>query len=52
MKVRVILRSAGKGGAPRPAEKHMNSVILSEAKNPGSCNFNELPGSFAALRMT
>ncbi len=33
----------------RAAEKHMNSVILSEAEDPGSSNFNELQGSFVAL---
>ncbi|SPE22419.1 hypothetical protein SBA2_100016 [Acidobacteriia bacterium SbA2] len=29
-------------------EKHLHAVILSKANNPGSCSFNELPGSFVA----
>jgi hypothetical protein len=37
------------GWPSQAAEKRMNSVILSEAKNPGSCSFNELQGSFVAF---
>ena len=44
--------SAGsrKGGASQAAEKRFRAVILSEAKNLGSCSFNELRRSF--LRST
>jgi hypothetical protein len=37
-----------KGGALQAAEKRLNAVILSEAKNLGSCIFNELRRSFVA----
>jgi len=36
-------------GALQAAEKHLNSVILSEAKNPRSCSFNKLRRSFVAF---
>ena len=39
-KVRFILLTGGKGGALQVAAKPWNAVILSEAKNPGSCSFN------------
>jgi len=45
-------------GARQAAEKRFRSVILSEAKNPRSCSFNELRRSFVVpirsglLRMT
>ncbi|SPE32560.1 hypothetical protein SBA2_680031 [Acidobacteriia bacterium SbA2] len=39
-----------KSGASQAAEKLSNTVILSEAKNLGSCIFSELRGSF--LRFT
>ncbi len=39
-KVRFILLIAGKGGALQVAAKAWDAVILSEAKNPGSCSFN------------
>jgi hypothetical protein len=38
----------GKGGALQAAEKPLNAVILSEAKNLGSCSFNQLRRSFVA----
>jgi succinate dehydrogenase/fumarate reductase flavoprotein subunit len=34
--------------ALQAAEKPINTVILSEAKNLGSCSFNELRRSFVA----
>ena len=47
-KVRLVLRSTGKGGALQVAEEPLHPVILSEAKNLGSCSFNELQRSFVA----
>jgi len=49
-KVRVILLTAGKGEALQVAAIPLDAVILSEAKNPGSCSFNDLRRSF--LRFT
>ena len=53
-------RGPGEGLLPRPeedgrqravagAERLRNSVILSEAKNPSSCSFDELQRSFVAF---
>ena len=39
-KVRFTLLTGGNGGTLQVAAKPWNSVILSEAKNPGGCSFN------------
>jgi hypothetical protein len=43
-----ICHEGRKSGALQAAEKPLNAVILSGAKNLGSCIFNELGRSFVA----
>jgi hypothetical protein len=43
-----ISHQGRKGGALQAAEKPFDAVILSEAKNLGSCKIRQLQGSFVA----